>query len=96
MDELYEALMQPDGQIPDLLKRPAWHEQVACRGQGTDLWFPGLSTDQRKPAAAVGGEHLRSVSGAPGVWPRWRRRESWGVWAGASTFDRKQRHTRAA
>jgi hypothetical protein len=30
-----------DGMVAELLnRRPEWHERAACRGMGTDLFFP--------------------------------------------------------
>ncbi|MFP5256080.1 MAG: WhiB family transcriptional regulator [Acidimicrobiia bacterium] len=33
----------------ELLRRPAWHRDAACRGQGTDLFFPSTG----EPATAA-------------------------------------------
>lgn len=41
-----ELLMQPENGvdlIEELLLRPSWHARAACRGMGTDIFFP---TDQ--------------------------------------------------
>jgi len=57
--------------------RPAWEARAACRGMGTDLFFPKLGDDV-DPARAicarceVGRECLDYImaaeSGPPGVW----------------------------
>lgn len=38
--------------LEDLAVRPAWHDDAACRGQGTEPWFPDRGDDVR-PAKAV-------------------------------------------
>ena len=57
--------------------RPAWMAQAACRGMGTDLFFPapGEDVDPARAICArcgVGQECLAYImaaeSGAPGVW----------------------------
>ena len=45
-DAILRLLMQPENGaelLEELLNRPAWHARAACRGMGTDVFFP---TDQ--------------------------------------------------
>jgi WhiB family redox-sensing transcriptional regulator len=45
-DTILRLLMQPENGaelLEELLNRPAWHARAACRGMGTQIFFP---TDQ--------------------------------------------------
>lgn len=45
-DTILRLLMQPQNGVElleELLERPAWHARAACRGMGTEIFFP---TDQ--------------------------------------------------
>jgi WhiB family transcriptional regulator, redox-sensing transcriptional regulator len=62
--------------LAELLGRPKWHSQAACRGMGPDRWFPekGQRTDEAR--AICDGCQVRSECAEAGV------REPVGIWAG--------------
>jgi hypothetical protein len=56
--ELWAVVMSTPGDVLDqvdlaqLLRRPAWHAQAACRGMGTSLFFVDRGGDPN-PAKAI-------------------------------------------
>lgn len=71
-----DVLMR-DGDLPELLPRPEWHERAACRGK-SHLFFPEPGSDT--------SEALALCSGCP---VRWQCRghaatvgEEYGIWGG--------------
>jgi WhiB family transcriptional regulator, redox-sensing transcriptional regulator len=73
--------------LAELVNRPAWMADAACRGSGLD-WFPGRGEDTRPLKAlcascTVRGEcldfGLQPVHGAPAV----------GIWGGTSARERR-------
>lgn len=90
-DPLYAALMAGDDP-PDVLellagRRPEWHRRAACRGLGTDAFFPEKGEDAR-PAKAV-------CSGCPVAAPCGAATGDHGIWGGQSPRER-MRSRRAA
>jgi WhiB family redox-sensing transcriptional regulator len=79
--------------LADLLHRPVWHAEAACRGRGTDGWFP---VQGRRP------DDARAVCGACPVleechrWALDQGPELAGVWAGLTEADRRQLRRTAA
>ncbi len=85
-----EWLMAPDAPdvddlLAELVNRPAWHRRAACRGSGTDLFFPerGQSTERAKAlcAGCEVREQCLSVAVADVT--------TQGVWAGTSERGRR-------
>lgn len=77
--------LRPNDMPPELLlERPEWHQRAACRGVGTDTFFPerGESVapakalcarcEVREPCAEAGEEQLH------------------GIWAGVSARSRRR------
>jgi len=44
--------VDPPNPFADLLRRPEWHAEAACRGQGVDLFFPA-NGGSAAPAKAI-------------------------------------------
>ena len=84
---VFATLAEPGVDLPDLgdlLNRPAWHAKAACRGAGTERFFPP-SSGALAPARSVCArcpviEQCRSAALAD---PSLR-----GVWAGTSERER--------
>lgn len=78
-DPLYEILLRarpgelgPDV-VAELLRRPEWQADAACRGAGTERFFPdkGESLDPARAycsACKVGDECRQAGDGEHGVW----------------------------
>lgn len=85
-DATTAALMVPgDLDLDDLLRRPLWHRQAACRGGGTAAFFPhpgdSLVAARRVCArCAVRVECRESAIAEPGLQ---------GFWGGTSERDRR-------
>lgn len=78
--------IEPPDLLADLLQRPAWHAEAACRGKGTDLFFPnaGQPATHAKAICAtcpVTEECLEAALVDP---------LTVGVWAGKSPAERAQ------
>lgn len=71
-----------------LTARPVWHARAACRGKGTEAWFPGRNDDTADARAACAGCPVAGECAAAG------RGEKYGIWAGRSGHAR--RHGTAA
>jgi WhiB family redox-sensing transcriptional regulator len=74
------------GLLAEIVNRPAWHRQAACRGMGPDAFFVtrGESTDNAKAICercAVHAECLDASLAEP---------RTMGVWAGLSERGRRQ------
>ncbi len=70
-------------EVFELLRRPAWHRQAACRGKGTDQWFPASGEDGPTKAVCAScpvRQNCRAVG----------RGERHGIWAGMSERERGQ------
>ena len=83
--------MRPDAPsvenaLASIMKRPAWHRQAACRGVGTDAFFPerGESTD-RATAVCEGRSVREECLSAALADPL-----SAGIWGGLSTRGRRE------
>ena len=80
------ALMVPgDLSLDELVTRPAWHRQAACRGRGTGAFFPspGDSLTAARAVCAscpVRSECLADAVADPGLQ---------GFWGGTSERDRR-------
>ena len=61
--------------LDQLLHRPAWHAQAACRGMGTELWFPERGGDVRAAKAICSGCPVAARCDAAGDGEH-------GIWAG--------------
>lgn len=80
--EAVELLMQPDPRLGDLdlldvlLERPEWHSRAACRGMGTERFFPTdhvALLDARRICAGCEvrrecGEFAMAVPSLKGIW----------------------------
>ena len=69
--------------VYELLERPAWHAQAACRGQGPEAWYP-------RKGAVLRPETLRLCAACP-VAAECRDAgltENHGVWGGLRAVDR--------
>lgn len=90
---ILEAMMfsaEPLPELSELFKRPAWHEQAACRGVGTERFFPseGSSLMQARRLCSrcpVADDCLRYALANPSLK---------GIWAGTS--ERRRRKLRVA
>ena len=45
--ELVVAFSSADDLLAQFIRRPAWHEQAACRGMGAAMFFPGLGGNRQ-------------------------------------------------
>jgi WhiB family redox-sensing transcriptional regulator len=76
------------GALADLLKRPAWHAQAGCRGQGPQQWFPGRGEDVRPGQAVCRTCPVQADCLAEGL-----TQPSWGdagIWGGSTARVRRQ------
>lgn len=69
----------------DLLERPGWMLDAACREHPEVSWFPTRGDDVRIARAICTGCLVRAECADYG------RREHWGMWGGLSINDRKGR-----
>lgn len=77
--------------LEDLLRRPDWHAQAACRGQGPSIWFPERGEPLEPGMAVCHGcpvrdQCLDAGMGEHGVWG--------GVSKGGRAMLRRQRSHR--
>jgi WhiB family transcriptional regulator, redox-sensing transcriptional regulator len=90
---LIRWLMQNDDQdavqyLAELMRRPVWMDEAACRGVDTDLFFPGLG-ESTLPAKAI-------CSGCPVSADclmyamEGDSHDDFGVWGGTSAKQRRQ------
>jgi len=71
--------------LAELINRPAWHRQAACRGMGTDAFFPergGSGADAKAicVGCTVREDCLSAASADPGTL---------GIWGGVSERGRQ-------
>jgi len=71
-------------ELGDLLERPAWQAQAACRGMDADLFFPGVGDDQTLAKSLCAGCLVREACLAFGL------REGEGIWGGQNGRDRRR------
>jgi len=77
--------------VESWLARPAWQAEAACRGMGTELFFPTRGEPTRAAKAVCAGcpvsaECLDYALSAHGD----VRSERHGIWAGTSERERRQ------
>jgi len=73
--------------VDDLLQRPSWHRDAACRSMGPDLFFPDMGESPARAKAVCERCTVAEACGAAG-------RElggGYGVWGGTSASDRRRR-----
>jgi WhiB family redox-sensing transcriptional regulator len=90
-------LMTPGGPdlptIDDFLRRPAWMARAACRGTGTDAYFPTVGATVAPARAVCAGCPVREPCLAYAL----ADPELAGVWGGTSARERDRiRRERAA
>lgn len=78
--------------IPGTGERPAWHEHAACRGMGTDLFYPAASsrparTDQDPPYADA--RKLCATCPVAAECAGAGAHEPYGLWAGHTPTERR-------
>ncbi len=73
--------------LDDLLQRPAWQQHAACRGMGTDLFFPtpGQEAKIRKAKAVCASCPVRADCADAGL------TEVFGIWGGRGEPTRRAR-----
>ncbi|MFZ0666692.1 MAG: WhiB family transcriptional regulator [Acidimicrobiales bacterium] len=72
----------PEQVLAELLRRPAWMDDAACRGMPVDVFFPGRGEPTARAKATCASCPVRSeclelalVSGDVGVWGNTNARE---------------------
>lgn len=93
--DLFAALMAagdpPLSRLEDLLaRRPAWHAEAACRGQGPDAWYPGTNDTATEALAVCATCRVRPECAEAG------QAERFGVWGGLREGERRPRRRQAA
>jgi WhiB family redox-sensing transcriptional regulator len=92
LPEVVDWLMQPEPEgrelpnIEDLLTRPEWQRRAACRGMGTDQFFPSTGAHVRQSTIALCGScpvHAECETYAVA------NQDIGGVWAGTTERDRR-------
>jgi WhiB family transcriptional regulator, redox-sensing transcriptional regulator len=66
-------------------ERPEWHQRAACRGVGTDVFFPERNESTAEAKAFCARCEVRDECGAHAL-----TYESDGVWAGIAGRGRRQ------
>ena len=85
-DATAAALMVPgDLSLDDLVKRPSWHRQAACRGKGTDTFFPSPGDSLTAARAVCAACPVRTECLADAVADAGLQ----GFWGGTSERDRR-------
>lgn len=69
--------------VLELSRRPSWHAQAACRGQGIESFFPGQGGDLRPVLAVCAGCDVRAECLAAADYM------TAGIWGGLSERGRK-------
>lgn len=69
--------------LEELLQRPTWHADAACRGEGTGRWFPERGEPTEPAKSVCGGCLVRDECSAAGV------HEGGGIWGGLSGRQRR-------
>lgn len=75
--------------LDDLLRRPSWHAQAACRGMGPDAFFEAAHEAHDAAVALCGTCPVREPCAEAGA------SERFGVWAGTSPRERQERRRAA-
>ena len=68
--------------LEQLLRRPGWHRQAACRGMGPAMWFPDLGGDVRPAKAICAACPVQEPCAEAGA-------DEVGIWAGLSAPQRR-------
>ena len=87
--------------VPDLLARPAWHENAACSGLGNELFYPGRVYCSESPWQEVWGnpDAVRQAAAAKVVCALCPVKEQcleagledeFGIWGGTTERDRRK------
>jgi WhiB family transcriptional regulator, redox-sensing transcriptional regulator len=90
-EKVLALLMQPRSGaelLDDLLSRPEWHARAACRGMGTDLFFPVDSVTLARATKICSGCGVREECGRFAI----EHPSLKGIWAGTS--ERRRARTR--
>lgn len=74
-----------DELVAQLISRPAWHRRAACRGMGTDAFFPNRGESSAAAVAVCEGCEVRSECLDAAL----ERADTHGVWAGTSARGRR-------
>jgi WhiB family redox-sensing transcriptional regulator len=72
-------------ELLDLFQRPAWQQHAACRGAGTETFFPTIGATAA-PARAICASCSVSADCAAYA----RQTGSVGVWGGTTDTDRRR------
>ena len=80
-----EYMPDVDLLLDELVNRPAWHRQAACRGVGTAMFFPTRG-ERIEPATAICGVCTVREECLGAALEHWDTR---GVWGGMSERGRK-------
>ncbi len=71
-----------------LLKRPAWHAQAACRGQGHERWFPTRGNPATDAKAICAGCPVQEPCLAAAM----AEPLTVGIWGGTTGKERRRMH----
>lgn len=82
-------------QLRTLLEPPWWHQFAACRGMGTELFFPGRGVDPR-PAKAVCATCPVAEDCLTAQAVRSGHEDGGGIWGGTSERERRAMRSRRA
>ena len=72
--------------ISDIALRPAWQRRAACRGKGTDRWFPTTREAEANARAVCEPCSVRRECLAYAM----ADRELVGIWAGTDATERRR------
>jgi WhiB family redox-sensing transcriptional regulator len=70
--------------LEELLERPAWQQQAACRGMDPNTFFPGVGDDQTEAKGICAGCIVREACLA------FSRPQDEGIWGGHNGRDRRK------
>jgi WhiB family redox-sensing transcriptional regulator len=73
--------------VLELLKRPTWHAMAACRGMGTETFWPGRGESLDAARAICASCEVREVCLADAL-ARGLKEDGGGVWGGTSQRER--------
>lgn len=85
----YWALAQRGVDLPDfdeLLQRPTWHLHAACRGLGTDRFFPPPGGSARSARQICDSCEVRAECQAAGA----THGGGYGIWGGLPAAERQR------
>jgi len=83
------GLVEAAGTLLELLKRPAWQADVACRGQGPDTFFTGRGEPTEPAKAICDGCTVREECLAYALTLP-SHEDQTGIWGGTSARQRRQ------